>query len=112
MATGLYSLLDLSKRLTGDGTQFAPIIEVLAQSNPILEDATFIEGDLPIGNKTTVRTSLPTPSIRRLNRGTAATKSSARQIIDVCMNLEDRSCIDVEAPQRQTERSGVPQAGR
>lgn len=97
MATGLYTLLDLSKRLTGDGTQFAPIIEVLAQSNPILEDATFIEGDLPIGNKTTVRTSLPTPSIRRLNRGTAATKSSARQIIDVCMNLEDRSCIDVEA---------------
>ena len=25
MATGLYTLLDLSKRLTGDGTQFAPV---------------------------------------------------------------------------------------
>lgn len=89
------TLNDIQKRLDGNNA-FAPIIEVLKESNPILEDAVFMEGDLPIGNKTIVRTALPTPSIRRANRGTAATKSGTKAIIDVCMNLEDRSCIDVE----------------
>lgn len=89
------TLNDIQKRLDGNNA-FAPIIEVLKESNPILEDAVFMEGDLPIGNKTIVRTALPTPAIRRANRGTAPTKSGAKAVIDVCMNLEDRSCVDVE----------------
>lgn len=89
------TLNDIQKRLDGNNS-FAPIIEVLKQSNPIMEDIPFAEGDLPIGNKTTIRTSLPSPSIRRYNQGVSPTKSGTKQIIDVCMNLEDRSSVDVE----------------
>lgn len=88
------TLSDIQKRLGADNA-FTPIIEVLKQSNPILDDMPFAEGDLPIGNKTTIRTSLPAPSIRRANRGTAATKSDVKQVIDQCMYLEDRSRVDV-----------------
>ena len=97
MATIGYShnLSDLQKMLNPDGS-IARVMEVLNEANPMMEDIMWEEGDLPIGTKTTIRTSLPSPSIRRINRGTAATKGSVRQIIDVCMNLEDRSCVDVE----------------
>lgn len=87
------TLNDIQKRL-GANNAFQPIIEILKQSNPILEDMPFAEGDLPIGNKTTIRTSLPSPSIRRANRGTAPTKSDVKQVIDQCMYLEDRSRVD------------------
>lgn len=90
-----HTLSDLRKQLTPDGA-IDHVMEVLNESNPILEDVRWMEGDLPIGNKTTVRASLPSPSIRRINRGTAATKGTVKQIIDVCMNLEDRSCVDIE----------------
>lgn len=97
MATTGYAhtLLDLSKQLNPDGS-IARVMEILNEANPILEDMPWIEGDLPIGNKTTIRASLPSPSIRRINRGTEATKGTTKQIIDVCMHLEDRSCVDVE----------------
>ena len=90
-----HTLSDLQKQLNPDGS-IAQVMEVLNESNPILEDVQWVEGDLPIGSKTTIRASLPSPSIRRINRGTNATKGTAKQIIDVCMNLEDRSCVDVE----------------
>lgn len=89
------TLNDLRKQLNPDGS-IDRVMEILNESNPILQDAPMMEGDLPIGNKTTIRASLPTPSIRRINRGTAPTKGTTRQIIDTCMNLEDRSCVDVE----------------
>ena len=61
-----YTLLDWRERLNPDGN-VADIIEVLAQSNPILQDMTFVEGNLPTGIVTTRRSSLPEPSIRRIN---------------------------------------------
>lgn len=90
-----HTLSDLRKQLNPDGS-IDRVMEVLNESNPIMEDMTFMEGDLPTGNKTTIRASLPTPSVRRINRGTAPTKGTTKQIIDVCMHLEDRSCVDVE----------------
>ena len=95
-AIGLaHTMSDLRKMLTPTGA-IDHVMEVLNESNPILQDVRWMEGDLPIGNKTTVRASLPSPSIRRINRGTAATKGTVKQIIDVCMNLEDRSAVDIE----------------
>lgn len=90
-----HTLSDLQKQLNPDGS-IAAVMETLNESNPIMEDIKWVEGDLPIGNKTTIRASLPSPSIRRINRGTAPTKGTVKQIIDVCMHLEDRSCVDVE----------------
>lgn len=93
IGTYAHTLSDMRKQLNPDGS-IDRVMEVLNQSNPMMEDIPWMEGNLPIGNQTTVRASLPTPSIRRINQGVAATKGTAKQHIDVCMFLEDRSCID------------------
>lgn len=51
----------------------------------------WMEGNLPTGNQTTQRTSIPTPTLRRINRGADNVKSTTRQITDTCSMLEARS---------------------
>lgn len=72
------------------------IIEALLNSNPFMDDITWKEGNLPTGNRTTIRTSMPTPSVRRINRGVSGHKTTTKQVQDTCIILEDRSCVDIE----------------
>lgn len=90
-----YTLLDWRERVNPDGN-IADIIEVLAQSNPILQDMTFMEGNLPTGIVTTQRSSLPQPGIRRINQGVPYTKSTTKQIVDTATMYEARNKIDVK----------------
>lgn len=89
------TLNDLRKRSDGNG-KLDEIMEVLAASNPILEHMTWVEGNLTTGNRTTLRNSIPRPSIRYINRGIAPTKSDTKQITDTSVILEARSEVDVE----------------
>lgn len=91
------TLLDYSKRMTPNGEVDTEIIETLSQSNPILQDLPFLQGNLTTGNQTTQRTSLPRPHKRRVNRGIPVDKSSTKQIVDTCCILEGRSQIDTLA---------------
>jgi hypothetical protein len=84
---------DWAKRLD-DGYKIATIIELLSQTNEILEDMYVIEGNLPTGHKTTVRTGLPQATWRLLNSGVPNAKSTTAQIVDTCGNLETYSVID------------------
>lgn len=86
---------DLRKRQAPDGT-IDHIIEVLKQSNPIMDDIKWKQGNLPTGNQTTQRTSIPTPSLRAINKGVKPTKSSTKQVRDTCCILEARSRVDIE----------------
>lgn len=99
------TLNDFKKRTAPDGS-LDYIIEVLNESNPILEDMKFMEGNLPTGIQTTQRTSIPVPSIRRINRGVDPSKSSTEQIVDTCMMLEDRSLVDVKLVGLQSDKEG------
>ena len=89
------TLNDWRARTSPDGT-IDYIVETLAQSNPILQHMLWMEGNLPTGNQTTQRTSIPTPTLRRINRGADNVKSTTRQITDTCSMLEARSEIDIE----------------
>lgn len=89
-----YTLLDWRERTNPDGN-IAEIIEVLAQSNDILTDMTFIEGNLPTGIVTTRRTRNPEVFIRRINEGVPYSKSGAKQITDTATMYETRSKVDV-----------------
>ena len=89
------TLNDWRLRTAPDGT-IDYIVETLAQSNPILQHMLWMEGNLPTGNQTTQRTSIPTPTLRRINRGADNVKSTTRQITDTCSMLEARSEIDIE----------------
>ena len=84
---------DWAKRLD-DGYKVAVIIELLSQTNEILDDMLVVEGNLPTGHKTTVRTGLPQATWRLLNTGVPNGKSTTAQIVDTCGNLEVYSVID------------------
>lgn len=87
------TLLDVSKRLDPNG-KIDSIVELLNASNPVLDDMTFVEGNLPTGHKTTVRTGLPTPTWRKLYGGVQPTKSTTAQVTDSCGMLEAYAEID------------------
>lgn len=93
LATQNPTLLDVAKRTDPDG-KISTIVELLKQNNPLLEDLTFQEGNLPTGHKTTVRTGLPTPTWRKLYGGVQPTKSTTAQVTDSCGMLEAYAEID------------------
>lgn len=91
--TTALTLADWGKRIDSGG-KVDTIIELLSQSNPILQDMPFVEGNLPTGHKTTVRSGLPTATWRLLNYGVQPSKSTTVQITDACGMLETYAEID------------------
>lgn len=93
LASNVVTLTDVAKRIDPDG-QIAAIVELLGQTNPILMDAHFQEGNLPTGHRVTVRTGLPTVAWRLLNQGITPSKSTTAQIDEQCGMLEAWSEVD------------------
>ncbi len=89
------TLLDWGKRLDPDG-KVAKIIELLSQKNEMLIDMLWMEGNLPTGHRTSIRTGLPTVYYRLINEGVPKSKSTTTQITENAAMLEARSEIDVE----------------
>ncbi|MDT7076440.1 hypothetical protein RQL62_17800 [Citrobacter amalonaticus] len=87
------TLADWGKRIDPNG-KVDKIIELLSQTNPILHDMPFVEGNLPTGHRTTVRTGLPTATWRLLNYGVKQGKSTTVQVTDSCGMLETYSEVD------------------
>lgn len=87
------TLLDLAKAMDPDG-RIAPVVEILHETNEILEDMTWIEGNLPTGHRTTIRTGLPAPTWRKLYGGVQPNKSTRVQVTDTCGMLEAYAEVD------------------
>jgi hypothetical protein len=90
---GHATLIDIAKSYGPDGN-VATVAELLNQSNEIIQDMNFIEGNLPTGHKGVVRVGLPTVSFRQFYKGVAVSKSGRATIEDVCAMLEGRNEID------------------
>ena len=93
LGTGALTLADWAKRLDPDG-KVPTIVELLAQTNEILTDMRWIEGNLPTGHRTTVRTGLPAVAWRLLNQGVSPSKSTTAQIDEQAGMLEAWSEVD------------------
>lgn len=89
----LPTLADLTARQDPNG-KIAKIGEWLTQSNEVLDDMTWREGNLPTGERTTVRTELPTVAFRALNEGVARSKSRTAQVDEGAAMLEGNSQVD------------------
>lgn len=87
------TLLDVAKRLDPDG-KIASIVEIMNASNEVLTDLSMVEGNLPTGHKSTVRTGLPTPTWRKLYGGVQPSKSTTAQVTDSCGMLEAYAEVD------------------
>jgi hypothetical protein len=89
------TLADLAKRRKYGGG-IDSVIEMLAETNPILDDAPVVEGNLPTGHRSTQRATLPTGTWRQINQGVDTEKSTTIQVDDTCGVLEGYSAIDDE----------------
>lgn len=93
LSTGALTLADWAKRQDPDGR--VPVVaELLSQSNEILEDAVFMEGNLPTGHRVVIRTGLPTVYWRAINQGIPTSKSTTAQVDEACGMLESYSEVD------------------
>jgi hypothetical protein len=87
--------MDFVRRTDPNG-KIAKIVELLHDTNEILQDVMVVEGNLEIGHRTTVRTGIPSATWRKLNYGVQPAKSTTRQVTDSCGLLETMSEIDEE----------------
>jgi len=90
------SLIDVYKQKGADGQVAAAIIEMLAEINPILSDATVLECNDGTQNITAVRTGLPDATWRKLYQGVQPSKSTVKQVTDTTGQLEAWSEIDAK----------------
>lgn len=93
LGASVLTLADWAKRLDPDG-KVPTIVELLSLTNEILTDMLWKEGNLPVGERVTVRTGLPTVAWRLLNQGIAPSKSTTAQIDEQCGMLEAWSEVD------------------
>lgn len=91
--TNVLTLADWAKRVDPDG-KTSKIVEMLSQTNEILDDMLFMEGNLPTGHRTTMRTGLPAVAWRLLNQGVQPSKSTSAQVDEACGMLEAYSEVD------------------
>jgi len=87
------TLLDLAKMTDPDG-KIATIVEILNETNEILEDMAWQEGNLLTGHRTTIRTGLPAPTWRKLYGGVQPNKGTTVQVTDACGMLEAYAEVD------------------
>jgi hypothetical protein len=87
------TLADWAKRVDDDG-KMATVVDLLSQSNAMMEDMLWVEGNQTSGHKTTIRTGLPQGTWRQLYQGVQPTKSTTAQITEACGNLEGYSELD------------------
>lgn len=101
------TLADLYKR-QDDKKQIARIIELLAQTNPIMDDMIVVQCNDGTTHLTTMRTGIPSGTFRRLYQAVQPTKSTTKQVRDATGMIENWSEIDAKL----VDLSGDPRALR
>lgn len=86
-------LIDIYKQQDPKG-QMIPVIEMLTEMNPILEDAIAVECNKGTTHLHTVRTGLPTVTWGKLYKGIPYSKSGKAQVEDTTGFVEGLSAID------------------
>lgn len=93
LSTGQLTLADWAKRQDPEG-KIPVIAELLSQSNEILEDAVFMQGNLPTGHRSIIRTGLPSVYWRSVNSGVPRSKSTTATVDDSVGMLEAYAAVD------------------
>lgn len=100
-------LIDIYKLKDGSD-QFVPVIEMLAEMNPILDDAIAVECNKGTSHLHTVRTGLPSVAWGMLYKGIDQSKGRTAQVEDTTGFVEGLSTVD----ERLLQISGNPGAVR
>ena len=88
------TLADVAARMTADGKIDPLIVEMLNETNEVLDDMTVIEANGFTEHKTTVRSGLPAGTWRKLNYGVQPEKSRTVPVKDSMGMLETYAEVD------------------
>lgn len=105
VGSSVLTLVDWAKRRDPDG-KAAVVAEILSQVNEVIPDIPFMEGNLPTGHQTTIRTGLPTVYWRNLNAGVQPSKSTTAQVQEQCGMLEAWCEVDKDLADLNADVSG------
>jgi len=94
MAWNVMSIVDLAKRMDGEGSMLYRIAEVIAEHDEAMQDAQWVESNRTASHVSTVRESQPSGTLRQINRGVTPTLSKVGQEIDYIGFIEDMSMVD------------------
>lgn len=89
------TLLDWTAQFDEKGNAHL-IAEVLNKTNQILDDMTFVEGNLATGHRFGIRTGIPEPTWRRYYQGVQPSKSTSTQVQVSTGTLHDYAEVDKE----------------
>lgn len=107
LATTSPTLLDLARATDPDGS-IANIAEILNETNEVLDDIPWKEGNLPTGHRASIRAGIPEPTWRKLYGGVQPTKATQVQVTDACGMMEAYGEVD----KALVDLSGNPMAFR
>lgn len=93
LATNIHTLIDVVTRQDPTG-RLAAVAELLTASNPILQDMGWKEGNLTTGERTSIRTSLPSVAFRQINAGVPKSKSTVAAVDEGAAELVGQSQVD------------------
>ncbi len=93
LSNSYLNLIDVLKR-TEDGKQIAAVVELLKQTNPILDDAVALECNMGAVHRHTIRTGLPSVTWGKLYQGIPQSKSTTQQVDDTTGFVEALSSVD------------------
>jgi len=90
------TLIDLARAQDPDGS-IGAVAEVLDQTNEILTDMTFQEGNMQAGHRSLVRVgSLPAPTWRKINEGVIPNKGQTAAVTDGTGEMTAYSEVDAK----------------
>lgn len=106
LGASFVDLIDIYKQQDGRG-QYVPIIEMLTEMNPILDDAIAVECNKGTTHLHTVRSGLPTVTWGKLYQGIPNSKSGTAQVEDTTGFVEGLSTIDKRLLDLSTNEGAV-----
>lgn len=93
LGSSYLDLIDVFKRQDGN-QEIATVIELLSETNSILDDAMAMECNNGTKHRTTVRTGLPSTTWGQLYQGIPQSRSSTQQVEDTTGFVEALSTVD------------------
>ncbi|WP_417244294.1 major capsid protein [Celeribacter sp.] len=96
MSEGVRTLAEWGQFFDPDKKSIGDIVELLAQTNEIMDDILWREGNEMAGHTSTIRTDLPEVSLRALYEGVSKTKSGIAKVTDPTAMIEARGEIDID----------------
>jgi len=93
LSNSVKTMWEWGQGIDPDGQQ-ADTIQMLMETNEILEDMLFKEGNLPTGEQTTIQTGLPDVYYRMIGVGTPTSTQTKVQVTENAAILTGRSEVD------------------